>query len=166
MLKHLLTLRSPPLRLLRPPLPRLLPRTLTRHSSTSSPSLLEYSNLKFNSVEINLRDVDMDTFHSHSHSHTHSHSHSHSDLSVFEQQLEATLHSLRREKRNAVFLSVPMSQSALIAPAGRVGFRYHHAEKDMAKLYLWLADVENKVPDYGTHSGEVNTVSVSVCECV
>jgi hypothetical protein len=105
-------------------------------------------------VEINLRDVDMDTFHSHSHSHTHSHS----DLSVFEQQLEATLQTLKSEQRNAVFLSVPMSQSALIAPAGRVGFRYHHAEKDMAKLYMWLADVENKVPDYGTHSGEVNTV--------
>jgi hypothetical protein len=49
-------------------------------------------------------------------------------------------------------MSVPMHQSALIEPAGRLGFRYHHAEGEEARLYLWLADFENKIPAFGTHS--------------
>lgn len=77
-----------------------------------------------------------------------------SDGEEFEGQLENTLNDIRKNQYNAAFLSIPMDKSSLIEPAGRLGFRYHHAEGDLAKLYLWMADFENKIPAFGTHSCE------------
>lgn len=75
------------------------------------------------------------------------------DLS-FAARLENTIQEARDRQCTAAFLTIPMSKSSLIEPAGKLGFRYHHAEGDTAKLYLWLKSEEDKIPEFGTHSCE------------
>lgn len=57
----------------------------------------------------------------------------------------------RSEGRVAVWLHVPILQSALIAPAAALGFRFHHAEADSATLTLWLGQGPSRLPGYATH---------------
>ena len=88
-------------------------------------------------------------------------------MNIFETKLRKTIKHLCDEKHHAVYLSVPMSKSSLIEPAGRLGFRYHHAEDNMAKLYMWMANFENKIPAFATHSCEyydiIKVEEVSTC---
>ena len=57
----------------------------------------------------------------------------------------------RSEGRVAVWLHVPILQSALITPAATLGFRFHHAEADAATLTLWLGQGPSRLPGYATH---------------
>lgn len=42
--------------------------------------------------------------------------------------------------------------SNFITISAKYGFKYHHAENDLAVLYKWLpADRESKVPLFATH---------------
>lgn len=103
-------------------------------------SMLEFSKLKYNSVEINVSHLKNE------------------DVASFEYRLNNTVQHLREKKICAAYLSIPISRSSLIEPAGRVGFRYHHAEDDIAKLFLWMEDSENKIPSFGTHTCGVGGV--------
>lgn len=80
----------------------------------------------------------------------------------FQTRLEATVLTCRNLQKSALWLQVPMSRSRLIEHMSDVGFRYHHAEGDMANLYLWLKDgMECKIPSYGTHQVGVGALVVN-----
>ncbi|XP_053514286.1 nucleoside diphosphate-linked moiety X motif 6 isoform X4 [Artibeus jamaicensis] len=65
--------------------------------------------------------------------------------------MATSLQQWRSEGRIAVWLHVPILQSALIAPAAALGFRFHHAEADCATLTLWLGQGPSRLPGYATH---------------
>ncbi|XP_053514285.1 nucleoside diphosphate-linked moiety X motif 6 isoform X2 [Artibeus jamaicensis] len=73
------------------------------------------------------------------------------DAAAFQRALQASLQQWRSEGRIAVWLHVPILQSALIAPAAALGFRFHHAEADCATLTLWLGQGPSRLPGYATH---------------
>ncbi|XP_055000894.1 nucleoside diphosphate-linked moiety X motif 6 isoform X1 [Sorex araneus] len=64
---------------------------------------------------------------------------------------KAALGLWQREGSVAVWLQVPILQSQCIGPASSLGFRFHHAEGDVATLSLWLAEGPSRLPAFATH---------------
>jgi len=80
----------------------------------------------------------------------------------FRDRLEATVLACRNLKKSALWLQVPMNRSRLIEYMSDSGFQYHHAEGQVANLYLWLNDeIECKIPSYGTHQVGVGALVVN-----
>jgi hypothetical protein len=51
-----------------------------------------------------------------------------------------------------VWLYIPIELSHLASISAKYGFKYHHAENDMAVLYKWLPpERESKVPMFASH---------------
>ncbi|KAF6095926.1 nudix hydrolase 6 [Phyllostomus discolor] len=73
------------------------------------------------------------------------------DAAAFQRALQASVQQWRSAGRVAAWLHVPILQSALIAPAAALGFRFHHAEADSATLTLWLGEGPSRLPGYATH---------------
>jgi 8-oxo-dGTP pyrophosphatase MutT (NUDIX family) len=74
------------------------------------------------------------------------------DTAEFGTRLWSTVAEAREKGTNAVWLKVPMLYSHFIPVAGLYGFKYHHAEGEVATLLLWLPpNVECKVPPFATH---------------
>ena len=70
----------------------------------------------------------------------------------FRRRLEATILACQNLKKSALWFQVPMNRSRLIEDMSDSGFQYHHAEGNIANLYLWLNDkIECKIPSFGTH---------------
>ena len=85
-----------------------------------------------------------------------------SALNVDEKDFGAALHrtveDMKGMDKQAVFLKIGMTHSHYIPAAGLQGFRYHHAEGDVATLMRWLPEargLECKVPPFGTHMAGV-----------
>ena len=56
------------------------------------------------------------------------------------------------EKRSSIWLYIPLSLSSFISIIAKYGFKYHHAEDDLAVMCRWLSeDRENKIPLFATH---------------
>ena len=84
------------------------------------------------------------------------------ERAAFREKLTNTCKALREEKKSSVWLEVPMSRAGLIEETIDLGFKYHHAQGDAAKLNLWLReDTESKVPEYATHHVGVGAVVVN-----
>jgi 8-oxo-dGTP pyrophosphatase MutT (NUDIX family) len=66
--------------------------------------------------------------------------------------LKDHLDKWREEKRNAVWLHVPIALATYIPEAAKHGFTYHHALDSKAVLSLWMCETkENKLPPYASH---------------
>jgi hypothetical protein len=54
--------------------------------------------------------------------------------------------------KSSAWLHVPMQQASCIEIASKHGFKYHHAEDNIAVVFKWLrTDSESKIPRYATH---------------
>lgn len=74
------------------------------------------------------------------------------DTSDFGIMLISSLAAFRNAKRSACWINVPIDLAHLIPIASAHGFRFHHAEGDMATLSIWLVPgVESKIPSFATH---------------
>jgi ADP-ribose pyrophosphatase YjhB (NUDIX family) len=74
------------------------------------------------------------------------------DSSDFSAALYRTIEHLKAKKKHAVYLRIDMLHSHYIPVASTFGFRFHHAEGDVATLLMWLPEkLECKVPPFGTH---------------
>ena len=66
--------------------------------------------------------------------------------------LPAYITDWRAEGRNAVWLHIPISLSALIPLAAGLGFTLHHARGKEVVMNRWLReDKPNKLPHYASH---------------
>ena len=92
------------------------PSPLSRRALTALPS----SRLPHNSACI-----DLDRF-----------PHELDDVAVFSARLWESVRGLRAEGVGALFLRVPMVFGHLIPAAGVFGFRFHHAEGEVASLLV------------------------------
>lgn len=107
--------------------------TLSHQYSSTHNQIFPFVNLKFESVEISIEDINV------------------SDTSDFSTRLWLTIESLKFNGKSCVYLKVPMLYAHYISVAGMFGFKFHHAEGDYATLLLWLKDSECKVPPFSTH---------------
>lgn len=83
-------------------------------------------------------------------------------IETFRDQLGATCSVLRELEKSSVWIEVPMSRARFIEETIDLGFAYHHAEGNMAKLNKWLReDTESKVPEYATHHVGVGAVVIN-----
>ena len=98
---------------------------------------LDYSQLRYNSVEIHLN--------------PNFHSLETNDSTEFTARLYVTLAHLKEKQVNAVFLRISSLFGHLIPLAGHYGFKFHNAEGDDATMLLWLGKGECKVPPFATH---------------
>ena len=73
-------------------------------------------------------------------------------LDTFKSQFDNVMAEIREAKRRGVFLKVPIPLASIIPLAAEHGFRFHHAEGDVAMLLAWLPEEEPcPVPDFATH---------------
>ena len=100
------------------------------HSPTNP---LPFTALPFNSIQLDVENMDID------------------DTAEFGTRLWSTVAAAREKGTNAVWLKVPMLFSHFIPVAGLYGFKYHHAEGEVATLLLWLPLSDCKVPPIATH---------------
>lgn len=70
---------------------------------------------------------------------------------VFKSRLDATIASCRQLNKSSIWIDVPMSQGSLLEELYTSGLRFHHAEGDVASLFLWLQDSKCRIPEYATH---------------
>ena len=78
--------------------------------------------------------------------------------------LTVSLREWRGTNKVAVWLQIPMTMGQVIPVAAKYGFEYHHAERDIAVLCLWMRpNVPNKLPPYATHQVGVSGSSIA-CE--
>mmetsp|Transcript_43672 Transcript_43672/g.105339 ORF Transcript_43672/g.105339 Transcript_43672/m.105339 type:complete len:336 (+) Transcript_43672:24-1031(+) len=84
------------------------------------------------------------------------------DKSTFKQKLEETVSALRVMEKRSVWVQVPMSRGSLLEDMVDLGFEFHNAQGNTAKLNLWLpTDRESKVPEFATHHVGVGAVVVN-----
>jgi 8-oxo-dGTP pyrophosphatase MutT (NUDIX family) len=69
----------------------------------------------------------------------------------FSALLGASLSEWRAAGRHGVWLSVPLSRAALIAPAIEAGFIFHHAEPTHVMLTRWLPASPSSLPPNASH---------------
>ncbi|KAL3944089.1 MAG: hypothetical protein SGBAC_001820 [Bacillariaceae sp.] len=82
--------------------------------------------------------------------------------STFKQKLEETVSALRVMEKSSVWVKVPMSRGSLLEDMVDLGFEFHNAQGNVAKLNLWLpTDRESKVPEFATHNVGVGAVVVN-----
>lgn len=115
-------------------------REIRLFSSSSSynarfTEVLPFRRKPFNSIEINADEVYFE------------------DSSEFGVRLALTLSTFRRsvddnDRTDAIYLDISISNSHLISIAGAYGFKFHHAEGDIATMLLWLPDFPCKVGAY------------------
>lgn len=73
------------------------------------------------------------------------------EKSTFKQKLEETVSALRVMEKSSVWVHVPMSRGSLLEDMVDLGFEFHNAQGNIAKLNLWLPkDIETKVPEFAT----------------
>ena len=73
------------------------------------------------------------------------------EKSTFKQKLEETVSALRVMEKSSVWVQVPMSRGSLLEDMVDLGFEFHNAQGNTAKLNLWLPkDRESKVPEFAT----------------
>ncbi|KAG5178608.1 hypothetical protein JKP88DRAFT_79600 [Tribonema minus] len=81
------------------------------------------------------------------------------DTADFATSLFATITHLRHEKKNALWLRVPMDFAHYVPIAGHYGFKFHHTEENAVMMVLWLrGDVANRIPPFATHHVDVSAV--------
>ncbi|XP_059150075.1 nucleoside diphosphate-linked moiety X motif 6-like [Physella acuta] len=79
----------------------------------------------------------------------------------FEQLLKSSLESWRAQCITSVWIKLSLSQGGLIAIASKFGFKFHHAEGDVATITKWMDDsTENKIPPFATHQVGVSGLVV------
>lgn len=115
-------------------------RRLSRCALVSSQSIisrnfaaLPFVKLPYNSARIDVENRDVD------------------DTAEFTTRLWETVTAAREAQIDALYLRVPLLYAHLMPSAALFGFRFHHAEGDMATLLLWLPPSECKVPPFATH---------------
>jgi len=84
------------------------------------------------------------------------------DAETFESRVRSTCEMLRSMQTSSVWIEIPMSRASLTEKVSSLGFQYHHAQGNVAKLNLWLReDTESKVPEYATHHVGVGAVVIN-----
>jgi len=84
------------------------------------------------------------------------------DRATFRSRLQGTCEVLRELGKSSVWVQVPMSRASLIEEMSSLGFEYHHAQGNTAKLNLWLReDTESMVPEFATHHVGVGAVVIN-----
>ena len=106
-----------------------------RKFSSSIYETLEYSEIKYNCVKIDMTNKNSCQIES-------------SDFAV---KLYSTITSIKSKKKSAIFLKFSSLLGHFIPIAANYGFKFHNAEGESATMLLWLLDSENKVPPYATH---------------
>mmetsp|Transcript_12527 Transcript_12527/g.25007 ORF Transcript_12527/g.25007 Transcript_12527/m.25007 type:complete len:454 (+) Transcript_12527:134-1495(+) len=82
-------------------------------------------------------------------------------IDTFQTKLQTTLETARTLQKNALWLTVPLSRSALLPFAHALGLRYHHAQNTTATLVLWLHPHQpSRIPEYATHQVGVGAVVI------
>lgn len=95
---------------------------------------LPYKKLPFDSAELDVDNMPVE------------------DTAEFGTRLWSTIDMLRAKGTTSIFLKVPMLFAHFIPIAGLYGFKFHHAEGDVATMLMWLPhNVECKVPPFATH---------------
>lgn len=120
----------------------LRPRFSVRPISIRFKSTLQYVEGGFKSVEVNEKQLLS------------------MSPSTFSAQIPLLLDELRKLDKSAVYLTFTMDNMSLVPIAKQHGFRFHHAEGDVAKLLLWLPNTECKVPPFATHHCGVGAVVI------
>ncbi|XP_077984362.1 nucleoside diphosphate-linked moiety X motif 6-like [Glandiceps talaboti] len=70
----------------------------------------------------------------------------------FDKILKDSLHHWKTSGRKAIWIRVPILQSALIPIAAQQGFTFHHTQGDTVMLCRWLReDTPNRIPLYASH---------------
>lgn len=73
------------------------------------------------------------------------------EKSTFKQKLEETVSAIRVMEKSSIWVQVPMSRGSLLEDMVDLGFQFHNAQGNIAKLNLWLPkDIESKVPEFAT----------------
>jgi ADP-ribose pyrophosphatase YjhB (NUDIX family) len=82
----------------------------------------------------------------------------------FSTSLANTIVAVRESDKSSIWVEVPMSRASLIEEIERanLGFQFHHAEGNTAKLNAWLRDdIPSKVPEFATHHVGVGAVVIN-----
>jgi ADP-ribose pyrophosphatase YjhB (NUDIX family) len=82
----------------------------------------------------------------------------------FSTSLANTISVLRGLDKSSIWVEVPMSRASLIEEieTSNLGFQFHHAEGNTAKLNAWLRDdIPSKVPEFATHHVGVGAVVIN-----
>lgn len=81
--------------------------------------------------------------------------------SAFRERLNATVTACRELGKSSLWVEVPMDRASLIEDMCEFGFQFHHAEREVAVLNVWLKDTESKIPNFATHNVGVGGVVVN-----
>ncbi|GMI07844.1 hypothetical protein TrLO_g11586 [Triparma laevis f. longispina] len=77
-----------------------------------------------------------------------------------EATLSSTLSACVSARKSAAWITVPISESAIIPTLSALNFRFHHTGPLQSHLYCWLKASPDKVPEYATHQVGVGTVCI------
>ncbi|KAL0489119.1 nudix hydrolase [Acrasis kona] len=76
------------------------------------------------------------------------------DPRSFQASLKRTIEDNTKEGTKGLWLKIPIEQSELVPIATKLGFEYHHAERNYVMMTSWLPDVSkhpNKLPRCPQH---------------
>eukprot|EP00798_Chlamydomonas_sp_ICE-L_P004891 gene4891-34657_t len=71
--------------------------------------------------------------------------------SDFETALATSLGEWRGQGKRGIWLKIPTSLAAHIAPATSMGFDFHHADPGHVMMTAWLPDTPNTLPPNASH---------------
>ncbi|KAL1830202.1 hypothetical protein DCAR_0209625 [Daucus carota subsp. sativus] len=74
-----------------------------------------------------------------------------SNPSVFASVLQSSLSQWKSQRKNGIWLKLPLEKSEFVPIAVKEGFQYHHAEKGYVMMTYWIPEGPCMLPENASH---------------